>query len=219
MQLVEDRRGELGLSMAALAEKAFGSRKVTAVQDLKRGASPSLERVAKLCEALGIELYIGPPRDAAADCHEPDPEQFAKVPLFDAQLSAGGGSSNHLELVLGHLAFRRDWLSRLGVGPANAALARAKGDSMQPTIWEGDVVLIDTARKTLNIRKRSATRRRSPIYAVLDDGDARLKRIERPSEDQVMLLSDNPDYPPELCHPRDLSIIGKVLWWGHTSKE
>ncbi|MBN7785174.1 hypothetical protein JYP51_09605 [Ponticoccus gilvus] len=219
MQLVEERRAELGLSMAALSQQAFGNGKLTAVQDLKRGASPSLDRISKLCKALGLEFYIGPPREDSSPSKQVSQEEFATVALFDAHLSAGDGHSNHNDLILGFLAFRRDWLRRLGVSPSDAVLARAKGDSMQPTIWDKDLVLIDTTRKEVPIRSSATGRRRSPVYALLEDGAARLKRIERPSEEQVMLISDNPDFPPELCHPKDVSIIGKVLWWGHTSQD
>ena len=34
-----------------------------------------------------------------------------------------------------------------------------------------------------------------------------------------MLLSDNPDYAPALARAENLSIIGKVVWWGHTSRD
>jgi phage repressor protein C with HTH and peptisase S24 domain len=38
----------------------------------------------------------------------------------------------------------------------------------------------------------------------------------------MMLISDNPDYPPELRQAADLkamTIIGRVVWWGHTNKD
>jgi phage repressor protein C with HTH and peptisase S24 domain len=62
-ELVERRRLELGLSMADLAERAFGSRTTTVVQDLKRGRSPSIDRAKALCEVLGLEFYLGPVRE------------------------------------------------------------------------------------------------------------------------------------------------------------
>ena len=38
----------------------------------------------------------------------------------------------------------------------------------------------------------------------------------------MLLISDNPDYLPELRQGKDIQaiqIIGKVVWWGHTAKE
>ncbi|MFT7045809.1 MAG: phage repressor protein C with HTH and peptisase S24 domain [Celeribacter sp.] len=39
------------------------------------------------------------------------------------------------------------------------------------------------------------------------------------SEDQIPLLTYNPDYTPEFVNPKRLSIIGKVMWWGHTNRD
>ncbi len=218
---VQDQLAELGTNAFAFEKRA--GLPVDAVRSVIRDddkrAIPRINRAKQICDALGLEFYIGPPRDLSPGNETLKAEEFTKVPLLDAHLAAGDGHSNHVELLIGHLAFRKDWLSRLGVTAANAVLARAKGDSMQPTIWDNDMVLVDTARKSVSVRSTAAARRRTPIYAVLDQGEARLKRIERPTEEQVLLLSDNPDYAPEICHPRDLSIIGKVLWWGHTSQE
>ena len=187
-------------------------------------AGPTLARTAEICQALGLDFYIGPHRDTATV----DPltanqlKEYVHVPLHETLLAAGAGSSNG-EAVIDRLAFRRDWLSRLNLPPSSARLARVSGDSMTPSIWPGDMVMIDTSRRIPPVLKRSAQdKRRSPIYAFAEGTDARIKRIERPAEDQLLLLSDNPDYPPELRTGADLEelqVIGKVVWWGHTVKE
>ncbi len=152
-----------------------------------------------------------------------EPSMFAAIPLHDAALAAGNGHENGGELVVAHLAFRRDWLQRVGVSPAQAVLARVEGDSMAPTIHPKDLVLIDRARRDVPTHKRSPKDTRpSPIFALLDDGKARVKRIERPEPGLVILQSDNPAYGPEFKTGADidrLNIIGKVVWWGHTVRE
>lgn len=193
-----------------------------AIRSILRGGKKSgtaLNRASEICEALGLELYIGPPLDHGDRPPVADAEEFAHIPLHSAVLAAGEGHENGSEEVVDYLAFRREWLRKIGVSPSNAVLARAHGDSMQPCIWDGDMVLIDRSRNDIPVRKPGNGRARSPIFAVLDDGHARLKRIERPEEGQVMLLSDNPDYPPQFAKIETLTIIGKVLWWGHTNKE
>lgn len=219
LALIEARRAELGLSQAEVCMRAFGKADNTAIQSLKKGSSPAIDRVAALTAALGLELYLGPVRDTAQGPEAASSSDFAHIPLHDAGLAAGYGHENHSEEVVDYLAFRRDWLRRIGVAPSNAALARARGDSMQPSIWDGDLVLIDKSKVEIPMRKPGNTRVRSPIFAFLDDGFARIKRIERPDEAQVMLLSDNPDHPPQFAKIETLSVIGKVLWWGHTNRE
>lgn len=190
------------------------------IRDIRAGRLPSIDKLEALFDLLGLEFYFGTVRDIGEGPSPPDPADFAQVPLHEAALAAGSGAENGTERVVDYLAFRRDWLRKIGVAPSNAVLARAWGDSMQPCIWDGDMVLIDRARAEVPVRMPgSATRSRSPIYAVLDEGRARLKRIERPEDGQVILLSDNPDYPPEFAKIESLSIIGKVLWWGHTNRD
>ncbi|WP_158640819.1 S24 family peptidase [Gemmobacter caeni] len=152
-----------------------------------------------------------------------DGDEYAHIPLHDALLAAGAGACNGTEEVIDHLAFRRDWLQRIGVSATTARLARVQGDSMQPSLWAGDMILIDTRADDPPVRGRDPRdQRRSPIYALIDNGEARVKRIERPTPDLMMLLSDNPDYAPELRHGDDMKsvqVIGKVVWWGHTNRD
>jgi phage repressor protein C with HTH and peptisase S24 domain len=222
VQVVTQRLKQLETNAFAV-EKAAGL-PADAVRSILRGEKKSgttLNRAKDVCEALGLELYIGLPRDIAGAPQPPaaDPNEFANIPLHEASLAAGAGVENGSEPVVDYLSFRRDWLRRIGTAPADAVLARVEGESMQPTIWAGDMVLIDTGKTEIPIRTSNAKKGRSSVYALLDDGRARVKRIERPTQDQVMLLSDNPDNGPEFADTKTLTIIGKVMWWGHTNRD
>lgn len=148
-----------------------------------------------------------------------DPE-FTTVRVHEASVAAGPGRENGAEDVVGHLAFRSDWLRRIGVRPDRAVVARVEGDSMTPTIHHGDVVLIDTARAGVPAKLRQPKDTRPPpIYALVDDGQARVKRLELAAPGTLALLSDNPATPPDFRPLDRVSIIGRVLWWGHTNRE
>lgn len=155
-----------------------------------------------------------------------DGSDYAHIPLHEAMLAAGGGSENESEYVLQHLAFRRDWLRREGINASAARLARVQdnSDSMLPTISPGDIVLIDTSRREPPLRSplNAEIRRRAPIFALRGNDGAQIKRLVRPAEDQLMLISDNPDYLPQVMQiPKgaETGIIGRVAWWGHTARE
>ena len=210
-----------GLSDAAASKLAVGHPSLIKNLRMPRDGEKryNLPALMKLAEVLDLEFYFGPVRDGVGEVRAAEPNEFAHIPLHAALLAAGDGHANHSEEVVEYLAFRRDWLRRLGVAPSNAVLARASGDSMQPCIWDSDMVLIDRSKAEVPVRNPSTKRGRSPIYAFLDDGHARIKRIERPDDGQVILLSDNPDYAPEFAKIETLTIIGKVLWWGHTNRE
>ena len=59
---IEDRCRELGLSESEFSQAVAGHR--TVLTDIRRGRSPSAERLRKISEVLGLEFYIGPPRGA-----------------------------------------------------------------------------------------------------------------------------------------------------------
>ncbi len=222
---ISERLKELGTNAFAI-EKAAGL-PADAVRSILRGVKKSgttINGAQEVCRALGLELYIGPKREEGPVASMTvDGTNYVHVPLHDAMLAAGSGSCNDAEPVIEQLAFRKDWLRRNGVTASSARLARVQGDSMQPTLWHGDMVLIDTASAPPMVRPKSAKDlRRPPIYALLDDGEARIKRVERPTPDLTLLISDNPDFSPD---PRQgdaqagLRIIGKVVWWGHTVRD
>lgn len=190
------------------------------IRDIRAGRLPGLDKLEALFDLLGLECYFGPQREVGPLPPSADPSDLANIPLHEAFLSAGAGAANTSEHIVGHLAFRHDWLRKVGVVPANAILARASGDSMQPCIWDGDVLLIDRSRiEPPGAPRKGVTSRRPPIFALLDDGEAKVKRIQLQEGGMAALISDNPDYPPQFTRIDTLKIIGKVMWWGHTNRD
>lgn len=193
------------------------------VRSMIEGRDSSFSNVIAVSNALRMELGFGIEGPSPLQTLNVDGSDYTHIPLHDALLAAGSGACNGTEEVIENLAFRKDWLKRIGVSASAARLARVQGDSMQPSLWHGDMILIDGRSNAPPERaKDQRDQRRSPIFALLDNGEARVKRIQRISEDTLMLLSDNTDYQPELRQGKalsDLRVIGKVVWWGHTSKE
>ena len=74
-----------GLSVRA-AERGAGmpQRSIQAVLD---GHIPSLDRAAAIADALGLELYIGPPRDSAPPAPVAPPPPPLPVPVRDRALA------------------------------------------------------------------------------------------------------------------------------------
>lgn len=148
------------------------------------------------------------------------PEEFTPVPVYAAELAAGAGSANGIEEVIDHMAFRRDWLRKMGVSPSAAVIARARGESMMPTLNDGDVVLIDRSKAEPPSKPRDESDTRPPrIYALMDELGARIKRVDLAAPGMLAILSDNPASPPEFRPVSSVTIIGRVVWWGHTNRE
>lgn len=225
LSIIEAKRDELGISQAQLGQLAFGKADSAVIQNLKRGSSPTFDRLSAIAEALGLELYFGPPRESGMiqTMSMGRGDDYARVPLHGVELAAGQGAANDGEAVISHLAFSCAWLKQMEISASAARLAYVRGDSMAPTLAPGDLVMIDTSRRSIRTRHRSeADRRRSPIYAISEAGEARIKRVERPADDHLILISDNPEFAPEIRHGSELAnltIIGKVVWWGHTATD
>lgn len=223
LAIIEEALRRKGYSASAASQLAVGNPAL--IKNLKnrrtdRERSHPIDNLRSLAEVLDLEFYFGPPRDRGPVPPAASKEVFVNVPLYDAGLSAGNGQINSTEDVVDYLAFRQDWLRKIGVAPSNVVLARASGESMTPTIWPDDIILIDTSRKEIPVTVPHGTsRRRSLIYAILENGEAKVKRVERPRENQVFLVSDNPEFQTELADLNSLTVIGKVLWWGHTNRE
>ena len=131
---------------------------------------------------------------------------FAAVPKVRARLSAGGGSFEAGGEVEQFYPFRQDWLRAKGQ-PSRMVLMDVVGNSMEPEIRHGDMVLIDQGQTAVVAHG---------VYAVGLEDTVLVKRVEkRPG--QLVLLSDNRDYAPIVLAGDELDalrIIGRVLWVG-----
>jgi phage repressor protein C with HTH and peptisase S24 domain len=87
------------------------------------------------------------------------------------------------------------------------SLIRVDGDSMEPTLMDGDLVLVDRGRNFVDPA--------GGIYAITIDDESAVKRLQPifPSS-RMRIISDNPVYPPIEADPDQIRISGKVIWFG-----
>lgn len=194
---------------------------------LKGEAEPSRERLVALARTAEVSvawLASGegpePSFAAAEDADTPlaeragllSAQRFVTPPLFSEAALAGSPNEEPVHEVTGRppeLAFERAWVrSSLGADPDRLALEVASGDSMHPTIADGDLLMIDLADCRL---------REFGVY-LLRYEDARLiKRVQRRLDRSLLLISDNPIYEPERIpsdDARHVEVIGRVIWRG-----
>ena len=130
-------------------------------------------------------------------------EHFCPVPLVRAKLDAGGGSYVVDSRLEEEIAFRQPWLRQRG-NPGEMVLMEVSGDSMEPLIKEGDLVLVDQSQKDLYA---------GGIYAVGVQETIMVKRVERHPR-RLILVSANPEYSPIHLQGDEietLRIIGRVV--------
>jgi SOS-response transcriptional repressor LexA len=201
----------LGSLQLAADIAGFSTEQVAKWRDAK--ARPPLWPVTRLCRsanrsldwlvgAAGAEPVTVPSMAAAAN------DDVAYIPLLDVTASAGPGIENPFPDTVGHLPFPRRWLEELGVPQASAYLLELGGDSMEPTIRDGSICLLDARQQAPRVEG---------VYALIDGKDVRIKRIGRGWEGKIVLISDNERYESEtLAAPEAeaLRIAGKIVWAG-----
>lgn len=126
------------------------------------------------------------------------------VPKVRARLCAGGGSWEVEATPVDEHVFREDWLARKGAA-GQMVLMDVFGNSMEPEIREGDMVLVDQSQKDVLA---------GSIYAVGFEDTVMVKRVEH-KPDGIHLLSDNPEYSPIALRGDELDsfrVIGRIVW-------
>jgi len=97
-----------------------------------------------------------------------------------------------------------DWVRRRGFDRSKLLAIRVRGESMENTFYEGDLVIINVADKEPTD---------GGVFAVNYEGAPVVKRLERDAG-QWWLKSDNPDqrkYGRKICQGDDCLIIGRVV--------
>jgi len=176
-------------------------------------AEPTLGTAALIARALSLPMDalvsdVSVHHGSDVDASVAIDSKIARVPLLDVVASAGPGAENSHPYELDLLPFPRVWLDRIGVPERYARFVDARGDSMEPTIKDGSICLVDT---------RSGQARRDGIYVLVDGNSVRIKRIAIGWQGALTLISDNELYAPETLAAPDaeaLKIAGRVVWAG-----
>jgi phage repressor protein C with HTH and peptisase S24 domain len=193
---------------------------------LRGEAEPSRERLVALAEAASVSVgwlargegpepqFQDMPRvergapGATADSTL-DLRRFVVLPRRPEAAAAGAGTPPPPTLRSEFIAFGHDWIrDTFGLNPTDLLLEAAVGESMQPTIRDGDLLLIDTTDRKL---------REFGIYVLEFHGERLVKRVQRKLDGSLLLISDNAIYEPEripAARANEVAVIGRVVWGG-----
>jgi phage repressor protein C with HTH and peptisase S24 domain len=192
---------------------------------LKGVAEPSRDRLVALAEAAGVNVSWlaqgeGEEPDLlilAARAHSPQSADLAANPSIAQFLvlpkrreaAAAGAGRPVTNVPTEFIGFRHDWLrATFDRYPGDLILEIAVGESMEPDIRNGDLLLIDTTDQTF---------RNFGVYVIEARGERLVKRVQRKFDGSLILISDNTVYQPELI-PADLAkevqVVGRVIWRG-----
>jgi len=208
------RARQLGVSPAHVAAMAGVNRSF--VYDILRGRSarPGLDKLGDVARVLKVDrdwlLHgIGEVEGPSPFIENPD-ETFVAIPHASPRPSMGGGAvvEAREEEPSRAYHFRRSWIrDALKASPSQLRIMHVAGDSMAPTLLDGDTVLVDMARRAPN----------PPGIFVLDDGlglvAKRLEHIPNSDPSAVRVISDNAFYSPYERTADEIHIIGRIRWF------
>lgn len=147
------------------------------------------------------------------DLSEPSPALIAEqlgsvmIPEMDISYSMGNGVviADHAN---GEMRpFPRDWLRPLIAGSFDQVfIARAEGDSMMPTLLDGDIVIVDTAQKTIDRQDR--------LWALAYGDLGMIKRVRKMADGGYQINSDNPAVSAFNVYDDEMHAVGRVVWIG-----
>jgi len=131
-------------------------------------------------------------------------EKFERIHYFkDIYASAGGGALNYEEQS-DFLTLDEEMINHLGGKRAvkNIHALNVLGDSMEPTLNDGDIVFMD---------KESTNPNKNGVYIVSTPVGLFIKRLQLKSDGTVALVSDNKSYADEIVNAEDITVLGKVV--------
>lgn len=129
------------------------------------------------------------------------------IPKLAVGASAGPGRMADTEHVECELAFDEGWLRRQGLGNAALNMICVEGDSMEPTLCNGDDIMVEMAQ--------GQVARRDGIYVLRIDDALMVKRLAFQPDGSVTAISDNIAYPTMAgLRMSSIVIVGRVVWAG-----
>lgn len=203
---------EQGEDYASLS-RLLGRNAAYIQQFIRRGVPRKLDEDDRrtLARYLGVDEARLGGRSEAADAprtRAPSPAPMVIIPRLAVGASAGPGAHAETEEETGRIAFDERWVRRLGANPRGLSMIAVQGESMAPTLNDGDDIMVDGTD--------GADRMRDGIYVLRVEDALIVKRLAvNPATRSYRIRSDNPAWPDWAdCDPALVEIVGRVVWAG-----
>jgi len=207
--LIRSTPGESYASVSAL----IGRNHAYIQQYIRRGRPRRLSeldrrRIARHFNVPESDLGAPEATEEAAVRHADDgPSGLVLVPHYATDRPAAAGGLCESSRSAARPFCLRQLAALTGSAPDSLLVLTIRGDSMSPTLNDGDEVLVDSAE---------CTPHRDAIFAIRHAGALQVKRLSvNPVTGRVTIRSDNPLYEswPD-CDPEEIDILGRVIWAG-----
>ena len=195
------------------------------LQQYQKGSLPRIDAALSIAAAAGVSVawlsgesddrdygdYQHHAVSGFAEDREIPPASHVSIPRYDIQASAGYGAFSDGQEVVDYLNVPRAWLNRYVSGDAHVVVIEARGDSMEPTIDHGDLLMVQMKVEREDVAAGG-------VFVFAFDGMIVVKRLQVMLGGDLKISSDNRAYDPETvpAAERDdkITVHGRVFWTG-----
>lgn len=224
VQVIDAIKKMKGLSTDAEVASLLGLKPQTLATAKSRNSMP-YDKLITFCddEACSLDFLLrGVEWQEEAPYHrikEPDAvmePDYIMLPLVESEVAAGLSGTVPNDSIKDKYPFKRSWIRKAAGGAgrdfiSRLVLIRARGQSMQPTINDGELMLV-------NLRDRHEIINDHIYIMRSQDGGITVKRLVTVLEG-ILCLSDNKAFKAFLIklrpgEPLDAHVLGRVYWVG-----
>lgn len=196
-----------GVSQSAVSSWFSGSSKSISPENSRKAAEYLMVSETWLVNGFGD---IDGKNVVVVDDSDPDNDQYVGISESRIAFQGGDGfeedSLFYEEIEESSIAYyKRSFFTKKHVNPDKCKRFRVTGESMEPLLWDGDVILVDCAQTEILSGK---------VYAFALEGKLRVKILHQKLTGGIVVKSANPDYQDETLTDSDLDtfrLIGRVI--------
>ncbi len=177
----------------------------------------------KIVKEHGAKTYNKYSVDENGEIYDEERIKLVTIPLYDIRASAGHGQlivSSDVEMQVVLTIFNQMTgmsLKSKDVKDKRFSFIQVDGDSMEPYIENGNLLLIDHDKTTIEQHRQ--------VLVFRDGGnELYIKEVHKPYGNKLSIISYNPAYKSWIEQPREkvledfcgeINIVGKVIWHGN----
>jgi SOS-response transcriptional repressor LexA len=187
-----------GLSQAEVA-KALGVTQSN-YNFIENGKQSATKYASKLSVLFGCSIRDILP-DEIVEKIDVAKEDEVVIDIISAKPCCGDGNDCTEEKIGKWVMPIQDFKRLTQTSPERVKQMQVSGDSMQPTINDGDFILADTSHNVFDV---------DGIYLIRMISGLAVKRLQA-GLNAISIISDNPNYKPIEASIGEVKIIGKVI--------
>lgn len=208
---IQERLDAMGMSQAELARRV--NLRQSTINGLVNGGQRTTGHLHLIAKALNTtpEYLTGETDDPKSNpsshlnflVAEGDPDSV-EIESVDLEFGMGGTFLDTVRPISTKQRFAKAFIEQFtGSPPELLFVAKGLGDSMNPTIQDNDLVLVDRAQTKPKMRDK--------IWAMALGDVGMVKRLRPQPDGTMLIISDNPNVSDDRATDGELHVIGRVV--------